>query len=608
MAVYKRGYQRYAGPLTGRWTRFMVLPRYAWERLYQQRLVLLLTMAAFVWPLLCAGFVYLTNHVELLQGLEPEFREFIQVDGRFFSIFMYVQAGFAVFLAALAGPGLIAPDLANNALPLYFSRPLTRWSYALARLTVIVGMLSVVTWIPGLLLFGLQVGLAGGWWFLANWTLGAGMVVGFLLWLLVLSLVAMASSAYVKWRVVAGAVSLAFFFILTGVAEMIDEVFRVTWGHVLDPAWAVNRVWCALLGVDPPERPGGRCLPVVAGGVRPPARPGDRTQAAAGGGGPMTEPRSRTAPSRRRRIVFEDVSKFYGEVLGVNRVTLNIPPGITSLVGPNGSGKTTLMNLMTGLLFPDHGRIFVRGISPRNPEALMRITGYATQYDTAPRWATGFTFITTGLLLFGYGRTEAEERAWKALERVSLTDAANRKVAAYSKGMRQRVRLAQAIAHDPDVLVLDEPLNGLDPLVRAETIDLFRSWAAEGKHVIISSHVLQEVDVISDQVVLIANGMIVAEGKIRKVRDEIEEHPSQYIVRCRDGDASGVAALLFGEDHITEIKLNDDRMGMLVMTRDREQFARALGRIALDGHRIESVVPADENVDALYEYLIGGKS
>ncbi len=162
----------------------------------------------------------------------------------------------AVFLAALAGPGLVAPDLANNALPLYFSRPLTRWSYALSRLTVIVGMLSVVTWIPGLLLFGLQVGLAGGWWFVANWTLGAGVVAGFLLWLLVLGLVAMASSAYVKWRVVAGALSLAFFFILTGVSEMIDEVFRVTWGHVLDPAWAVNRVWCTLLGVDPPEGPG----------------------------------------------------------------------------------------------------------------------------------------------------------------------------------------------------------------------------------------------------------------------------------------------------------------------------------------------------------------
>jgi ABC-2 type transport system ATP-binding protein len=333
-----------------------------------------------------------------------------------------------------------------------------------------------------------------------------------------------------------------------------------------------------------------------------------------------SEPRERSEPAKRLArervgesegrspsVIFDEVSKFYGEVLGVNRVTLNIPPGITSLVGPNGAGKTTLMNLMTGLIFPDHGSILMRGISPRDPEALMRITGYATQYDTAPRWATGFTFITTGLLLFGYGRTEAEEKAWKALERLSLTEAANRKVAGYSKGMRQRVRLAQAIAHDPDLLVLDEPLNGLDPLVRAETIDLFRSWADAGKHVIISSHVLQEVDLISDQVVLIANGMIVAEGKIRNVRDEIQEHPSQFIVRC-DGDASGVAAMLFGEEHITEIKLNDDRLGMLIMTRDREQFARALGRIALNGHRIESVVPADENVDALYEYLIGGES
>lgn len=256
MAVYKRGYRRYAGPLTGGWARFLVLPRYAWRRLYQQRLVLLLTVVAFVWPLLCAGFIYLTNHVELLQGLEPEFREFIQVNGQFFAVFMYVQAGFAVFLVALAGPGLIAPDLANNALPLYFSRPLTRWSYALARLLVLVGMLSVVTWIPGLLLFALQVGLAGSAWFWANWSLGAGMVVGFFIWLLVLSLVAMAASAYVKWRVVAAALSLAFFFILSGIAAMIDEVLRVDWGHIIDPAWSVNQVWAGLLGVPSPGGPG----------------------------------------------------------------------------------------------------------------------------------------------------------------------------------------------------------------------------------------------------------------------------------------------------------------------------------------------------------------
>jgi ABC-2 type transport system permease protein len=265
MAIYKLGYQRYQGPRTSRWTRFMVLPRSAWRQLYQQRLVVMLTVVAFVWPLLCAAFIYVSNHATLLQGLDPEFRQFIQVNGEFFAIFMYVQSGFAVFLAALAGPGLIAPDLANNALPLYFSRPLTRWSYTLARLTVLVGMLSIVTWVPGLLLFALQTGLAGVSWFLNNWTLGVGMFFGFLLWLLVLSLVAMASSAYVKWRIVAAAVSLAFFFIMSGVATMIDSVFRVNWGHILDPAWSVNQVWCALLGIPPPEGPGaGASLTALA--------------------------------------------------------------------------------------------------------------------------------------------------------------------------------------------------------------------------------------------------------------------------------------------------------------------------------------------------------
>jgi ABC-2 type transport system ATP-binding protein len=234
----------------------------------------------------------------------------------------------------------------------------------------------------------------------------------------------------------------------------------------------------------------------------------------------------------------------------------------------------------------------------------MRITGYATQYDSAPRGATGFEFVSTALLLAGYSRMEAGERAWKVLERVGMTEAAHRKVAAYSKGMRQRVRLAQAIAHDPDVLVLDEPLNGLDPLVRAETIALFHEFAGQGRHVILSSHVLQEVDVISDRVILIANGMIIAEGHIRGVREEIHEHPSQFVIRCRD--ASRIAALLFEQDHITQIQVHDDRLGLLVMTRSQQEFSRALTRISLAGHTIESVVAADENVDALYKYLIGG--
>lgn len=303
-------------------------------------------------------------------------------------------------------------------------------------------------------------------------------------------------------------------------------------------------------------------------------------------------------------IVFEDVSKFYGEVLGVSRVSLSIPPGLTSLVGPNGSGKTTLMNLMTGLLHADRGTVRVRGIPTSQPDELLRMTGYATQYDAAPRWATGFEFVKMGLTLYGYSKTEAEQRAWRALEQVNLTEAAQRKVAGYSKGMRQRVRLAQAIAHEPQVLVLDEPLNGLDPLVRAETISLFRNYAAQGRHVVISSHVLQEVDVISDQVILIANGMILAEGEIRGVRDEISEHPSQFILRTPQ--AARIASRLFEEDHITEIRIIDEPKGLLVLTRNREAFSDALNRLVLGGMSITGVIPADENVDALYEYLIGG--
>jgi ABC-2 type transport system permease protein len=262
MAVYRRGYQRYEGRLTGPWTRFMVLPRFSWQRLFQQRLVVLLTVIAMIWPILCAAFIYLTNHVELLAGLDKEFREFIEVNGKFFLVFMDVQAVFAIFLAALSGPGLIAPDLANNALPLYFSRPLTRPGYVCARLVVLFGMLSIVTWVPGLLLFGLQAGMAGPGWLRANWTMGAAIMAGFALWVLLVSMVALAGSAWVRWRVVAGALVLGFFFILAGVAAMLNGIFRVTWGHALNPAWAVNRLWCAMLGVDPPAGPG--VLPCTA--------------------------------------------------------------------------------------------------------------------------------------------------------------------------------------------------------------------------------------------------------------------------------------------------------------------------------------------------------
>jgi ABC-2 type transport system ATP-binding protein len=305
------------------------------------------------------------------------------------------------------------------------------------------------------------------------------------------------------------------------------------------------------------------------------------------------------------RIIFENVSRFYGEVLGVNRVTLSIRPGITSLVGPNGSGKTTLMNLMAGLIRPTRGRISVVGIAPNRPQELFRVLGYATQFDSFPRGLTGRQFVTAYLRLAGRSGAECRRLASAAIERVGMQDAADRKLAAYSKGMRQRIKLAQAIAADPRVLVLDEPLNGLDPLIRAQTIGLFRQFASEGRHVIVSSHVLHEVDMISDQVILLSSGYVVAEGQIHEVRNEIRERPMQVLVRCDRPGA--LASKAFEQEHVVEAQILPDGSGLLVKTRDADRFYHMLNRVALDGIRIEGLAPADDDVNSVYGYLIGSE-
>lgn len=303
-------------------------------------------------------------------------------------------------------------------------------------------------------------------------------------------------------------------------------------------------------------------------------------------------------------IIFDNVSKFYGEILGVNRVNLQIAPGITSLVGPNGAGKSTLMNLMTGLLRPTRGKITLLDIPTDQPEQLFRKVGYCTQFDSFPRGLTGREFLNSFLLVHGFDRKRANELSQQALERVNLVEAADRKVAGYSKGMRQRIRLAQAIAHEPLVLILDEPLNGLDPMVRAETIALFRKLAAEGLHLIISSHILHEVDMMSDRVVLLNNGYIVAEGNIHGVRDEMEEHPMQILIRC-DRPAR-LAAYVFAQNHVVEAKLHDDRRGLFVKTRDADGFYLLLNRAVAEGEvNVESIAPVDDDMSAVYQYLIG---
>ncbi|HQR40965.1 MAG TPA: ABC transporter ATP-binding protein, partial [Blastocatellia bacterium] len=230
--------------------------------------------------------------------------------------------------------------------------------------------------------------------------------------------------------------------------------------------------------------------------------------------------------------------------------------------------------------------------------------GYCAQFDSFPAVLNGYQFINAYLRVAGFGAREADGLAWRALERVGLVEAAKRKVAGYSKGMRQRVRLGQAIAHNPAVLILDEPLNGLDPMARAEAIRLFKQFATEGLHLIISSHILHEVDMMSDRVILLNNGYVVAEGDVHGVRDEIQEHPMQVFVKCDRPGA--LAAQLFEVGRIVEARLHPDGRGLFVSTRDADRFYMVLNHVVIDGgFHVESVAPVDDDLSAVYNYLIG---
>lgn len=315
---------------------------------------------------------------------------------------------------------------------------------------------------------------------------------------------------------------------------------------------------------------------------------------------------TQTSVAAEQLIVFADVSKFYGEILGVNRVNLSIAPGITSLVGPNGSGKTTLMNLMTGLIQPSRGTVKVLDYTPHDPETYFHKVGYCAQFDSFPAGHTGYEFIYSYLRVHGYRSKDVDAMTWRALERVGLTEAAKRKVAGYSKGMRQRVRLAQSIAHNPTVIVLDEPLNGLDPMARAEAIRLFRELADEGLHLIISSHILHEVNSMSDRVVFIESGYVKASGEVQEVRDELEEHPLQILVRC-DKPAM-LAQRMFAESHVVEARIHEDRHGLFVKTRNTDKFYELLNRVVIDeALNIETVATVDNDLNAVYHYLIGAR-
>ena len=301
-------------------------------------------------------------------------------------------------------------------------------------------------------------------------------------------------------------------------------------------------------------------------------------------------------------ISLKDVSKFYGDFLGVNCISLNIEPGVIGLVGPNGAGKSTLMNLIAGLITPTRGSIIVNGVTSAQPEAFYQHLGYCSQYDSFPARITGYDFVLNTLLVHGYKKKIAKQLTEQTLEQVSLTEAAFRSVDSYSKGMRQRIKLAQSICHQPDILILDEPLNGLDPMARAQVIELFRRLAHEGKIVLISSQILHEVDLISDRVILLNSGYLVAEGDLSDIQSETGEPMKIFI---RSGDASHIASKAFDFSHVVEVQLHFDRQGLFIRSSDADAFFLDLNRLVIqEGWAIESMGPADETIEALYQNLI----
>jgi len=299
-----------------------------------------------------------------------------------------------------------------------------------------------------------------------------------------------------------------------------------------------------------------------------------------------------------------DVTKRYGEVLGLNGFNATIGPGITGLIGPNGAGKSTLFRLLVGQLKVDAGELSILGYNPWGEGEFRRKVGYCPEHSTLLEWMTARDFVTSLLRVDGFPKEEAIERATRAIATVGLTEAQDRALATYSKGMRQRIKLAQSIAHDPELILLDEPLNGVDPVGRATVMSLLRKLQQSGRHVLVSSHVLYEVERLTDQIVMITNGRAIAEGDLHRIRDLIDAHP--HVIDIETPDPRRVARVLSTMDHVVSVEFPGEGR-LRVRSRSPEEFYRALpGLVVQEGLDIRAVGSADDNLDAVFRYLSEG--
>ena len=301
-------------------------------------------------------------------------------------------------------------------------------------------------------------------------------------------------------------------------------------------------------------------------------------------------------------VAAEHLSKWYGQVIGLNDVSVSIPPGITGLLGPNGAGKSTLLKLLTGQLKPSKGSITVLGEPVwGNPRIFFRI-GFCPEQDAFYDRMTGLEWVAGLARLNGLGEQASLAAARAALERVDLMDAANKKIGGYSKGMRQRVKLAQALAHDPELLILDEPLSGMDPIARRRTIRLIKEWAREGRSVLVSSHILHEIEAMTSSILLINNGRILAEGDVHQIRELIDEHP--HTVHVRAERPRDLAREFLTRDDVLSLKL--EQGAIVVETSKPDSFYRYLTELAAAARagEITEVTSPDDNLQAVFKFLV----
>jgi ABC-2 type transport system ATP-binding protein len=299
-------------------------------------------------------------------------------------------------------------------------------------------------------------------------------------------------------------------------------------------------------------------------------------------------------------IEFVRVSRWYGQVIALNDVTVGIPAGVTGLLGPNGAGKSTFLKLAAGQLQPSQGEVRLLG-KPAwgSPEVFHRV-GLCPETDAFWEHMTGLEFLTALLRLTGYDDAECRRRAEGALFEVALLDAKDRRLGGYSKGMRQRVKLAQAIAHDPAVLLLDEPVTGMDPVNRRRVIELVRRYGREGRTVLVSSHILHEVEAMTRRVLLVNHGRILAEGDVREIRELMDEHPHTVALRARD--PRRLAAAVVGWPNVLSLSFGADGEWLTVQTARPDEFYRGLHAAALESGVVEMYSP-DENLESVFRYL-----